>query len=371
MSRHVIPDVPYLQDIMAPRCHVTSFRMILEFYDIKYTASYLMTLSGLNFGFTYFKGWNMAYSCPATPDGPWEILAYAADKMGCKAIFVKNKPWNETWKLLKDWVNKDVPVLIARLDMQYLWKTAVPICHVVVLCGYDEEKGVVMVNDPALGEVGEGARYLPPNKITDKSGNYAEFSIEDFKKACDLKAIPWAFEGINGFCVLSPPTRRRKISWAEVLERNARLTLGQIDEALGKRVGTNNVWGPKGIREFAADLERGFGLSEKEAILKTLVGLRMLAFQAGNAYKADASAVVAGMAAVTGNRELEKAAYSLKSAGQCFEQGLAEIDYVVNRPVPPEVLKAKLVRISELLKRAAIYEEQTGESLSKAAKAFD
>jgi len=346
--------------------------MILEFFGKQYTGSFLMNLSGFNYGFTYFKGWDTAYSCPATPDGPWEVLVYAADRIGCKSLFVKDKTWDETWKTLKEYIDNDMPVLMVRLDMQYLWKTTMPLCHVVVLCGYDEEKGVVMVNDPALGEFGEGVRYLPPNGLpADKSGSYAEYSIDDFRKALDLEAMPWAFTGKNGYCVISPPEDKPEISWAEVHKRNAEFTIGKIDEAMGRHIETGNIFGPEGIIELAALVKDGLGLKNSLEIIDRLASLRMLCFQAGNAYKTDASAFVAGIAATTGNRELEKAAYSLKAAAVCFEQGVAEIDHLLSvQSNPGDVLKQKLVRLPELLKRAAGHERQTGDSLSKAAQAL-
>lgn len=373
MSKHVIPDVPYIFQGMAPRCHVTSLRMILEFYDVKYTTSYLMNLSGFNYGFTYFKGANMAYACPATSLGPWEILAYAVEKIGCKTNFVKDKPWAETWMLLKDYVAQGTPVYMARLNMRCLWKTAHPTPHVVVLCGYDEEKGVVIVHDPAFGEVGEGIQYLPPNGLPEgKSGSYAEFNIADFREACDLKEIPWAFSGENGFCVIYPPTGQPNVSWAEVVDRNARLTLGQVEEVIGKHVATDNRWGPDGIVEFASDLERGFGLLEEPAELISILGeLSGLAFRCGSSYKMDASAFVAGLAAATGSQDLEKASYYLRFTGLCYEQGLAEVDYIMgHQSISQEALRGRLTRISEVLRRAAQYERQAGESLGKGANAL-
>lgn len=51
MSRHVIANVPYVWDGIVRRCHVSSLRMVLEFYGIKYLPSYLMNVSGFNYGF--------------------------------------------------------------------------------------------------------------------------------------------------------------------------------------------------------------------------------------------------------------------------------------------------------------------------------
>ncbi|MDH5696106.1 MAG: C39 family peptidase [Dehalococcoidia bacterium] len=374
MARYIIPNVPYIFQGIVPRCHVTSLRMILEFYGVKYAPSYLMNLSGFNYGFKYFKGANMAIACPESPLGPWEFMAYAAEKIGCRVDLVKDKPWDETWELLKSYIAKDIPIYMPLLNMQHLWKTAHPMPHLVVLCGYDEEKGMVMIHDPALGELGEGIQYLPPNGLRQgKSGSYAKYEIEDFKKACDLKETPWDDFGGNGLCVIYPPAGEPSISWAEVIDRNARLTLGQVEEVIRKRVGTNRTSGPDGITEFANDLEEGFGLLSRPAELITILsGLQSMTFMVGSSYKNDAHAFVAGLASVTGSQDLERASYYLRMTGLCYEQGLAEVDSIMrDRSVPQRVLRGRLTRISEVLRRAAEHERKAGESLGKGAKAID
>ena len=61
MSKHVIANVPYIFAGITPRCHVTSLRTVLEYYGVKYSPSYLMNLSGFNYGFRYSKGTNIAF----------------------------------------------------------------------------------------------------------------------------------------------------------------------------------------------------------------------------------------------------------------------------------------------------------------------
>lgn len=373
MSKHKIPNVPYIFQGLVPRCHVTSLRMVLEFYGVKYSPSYLMNLSGFNYGFGYFKGDNIAIACAKSPLGPWEFMAYAVQKIGCRTYFIKDKPWDETWKLLKDYVSKDIPVYMPFLNMQHLWKTPQPIPHVVVLCGYGEEKGIVIVHDPALGELGEGIQYLPPNGLPEgKSGSYAEYQIEDFRKACDLRETPWQDFGKNGLCIIYPPTGEPSISWAEVIRRNAGITLGQTEEVMGKRISTNSTSGPDGIIEFANDLEKGFGLLEKPAeFTDTLGGLRNMTFMVGSSYKKDAHAFLAGLAAAKGNQDLERASYYLRLTALGYERGMAEIDYIMQKqPLLQEALRGKLTTISQILRQIAGYERKAGENLSKGANAL-
>jgi hypothetical protein len=244
----------------------------------------------------------------------------------------------------------------------------------VVLCGYDEQKGVVMIHDPALGEVGEGIQYLGQNGLAEeKSGSYAEFKIEDFRKACDLSGTPWQSFGRNGLCIIYPPTEQLNISWAEVVDRNSRLTLGRIEEVIGKRVDTDIISGPDGIIEFASDLEDGFGLFGEPADLIAILSgqIRNLVFNVGSSYKIDAHAFVAGLAAAKGNQDLERASYYLRLTALCYEQALAQVDYLMpNQPVSQGILRRSLTRIVGELRKAAGYERQAGESLSRGASAF-
>jgi hypothetical protein len=370
MPRHAIADVPYIFAGITPRCHVTSLQTVLEYYGVKYSTSYLMNLSGFNYGFRYSKRAKIAFPIPNPPLGPWEFMAYAADKIGCKTELIKDKPWDETWELLKSYVDKDIPVLIARLNMKNLWKVALPVPHLVVLCGYDEEKGVVMVHDSALGEMGEGVQYLRTSQLQEKSGNYAEFPIHDFKEAFDLTGTPFQDFGKNGFVIIEPPTERQAISWDEIIERNAKLTLGQVEEVIGKKIVGDYRWGPEGILEFANDLEQGFGLLDQpEELFTLLTALHMLTFELGSSYKMDAHAFVAGLAAASNNHELEQAAYHLRFTALQYEQGLAHVDLILkNQPVAQKELKRRLTQIAQLLRKASESERKAGGMMSQGAK---
>jgi hypothetical protein len=368
MSRHVIANVPYIFAGITPRCHVTSLRTVLEYYGVKYSPSYLMNLSGFNYGFRYSKEGHIAFPIPNPPLGPWEFMAYAAEKIGCRTELIKDKPWDETWEMLKSYIDKDVPVLIARLNMKSLWKVALPVPHLVVLCGYDEDKGVVMIHDSALGEVGEGVQYLHTSQLHEKSGNYAEFSISDFEEAFDLAGTPFKDFGKYGFVIVQPPTIRPTISWVEILERNAKLTLGKVEEVISKKLGGNYLWGPEGILEYANDLEQGFGLlDQSEELITRLTASHLLTFELGSSYKMDAHAFVAGLAALSNNQDLEQAAYYLRFTALMYEQGLAHMNLITlkNQSISQEELKSRLAEIAEVLRRASESERKAGEMMSQ------
>jgi hypothetical protein len=362
MSKGMIPNVPYVFQGLVPRCHVTSLIMILEYYGLKYSQSFLMNLSGFNYGFVYFKGKNMAFGNPESPFGPWPFMAYAAEKIGCKVDLLKDKPWDETWTIMKQHVDKGIPICLPMLNMKPLWKTMAPVPHLMVLCGYDEEKSIVMTHDPALGELGEGILRLGSNQLpAGKSGSYAEYTIEDFKQACDLKGTPWEVFGKNGLCVMQP-AKKPSISLGEVLERSSKLTFGQVEQVIGKNIPSEYVPGPEGIIELAEDLETGFGLlKEATQLSEVLLGLRNSAFLIGSSYKTDASAFLAGLALVRTSHALEIASYNFRLSALCYEKGLAVID-------SSSKIERKLSRISRLLKRIAQYEKKAGKSLSEGAK---
>ena len=222
-------------------------------------------------------------------------------------------------------------------------------------------------------------QYLPPDGLREgelyrgKSGAYAEFKMDDFKKACDLKGTSWEGTWKNGLAVICPPSGQPRVSWAEVINRNARLELGKIEDVIEEELGNTNTFGPDGIMELAADIERGFGLfSKPEALIGILGGLSGMTFRVGSAYKKDGDAFLAGLAAATNNKDLGSASYYLRSAALCYDQGLAEIEPILeNKAAYAKDLSAALKRTAEVLRRAADYERKAGESLISAGKALD
>ncbi|MCJ7791625.1 MAG: C39 family peptidase [Dehalococcoidia bacterium] len=371
MSKHKI-NVPYIWGGNVHCCHTTSLRMILEFYGIKHTTSYIMNLSGFNYGFYYYTEAKKAFGAPAGPHTPTPFMVYAAEKLGCKVETIRDKSWDISWKSLKQYIDKDIPIYTPTLNMQYLWRLEQPVPHVVVIVGYDEEKGVIMIHDPALGEVGDMEPYMFPIGLPEfPSGSYAEFKIEDFKKAWILEGTPWHALG-NGMCVIRPTANRPKVNWAEVIDRNAKLTLGRVEEVIGAPTGSDERSGPEGIIQYANDLEKGFGLLEKPSqLIEILNFARTLPFSVGISCKIDASAFLAGLYAFTGNEDLYKASYYLRLTALRWEEGLAQIDLILrDEPISQELLSKRLNRISKTLNMSAEYQQKAGESLASAAKSL-
>jgi hypothetical protein len=368
MARYIIRNVPYIYGGLLPCCHSTCLRMVLEFYGVKYSQSFVMNLSGFNYGFNYIRGEDWAVAC--TEFEPWDYMFYALEKMGCEITFIKDKPWDESWELINSYVNKDIPVYMPYMTMKTLWKIPFDAPHVVVVCGYDEEQGTVFAHDPQFGEIGEGLQYFPNTLPEGKSGSYAEFKIDDFRKACDLTGTPWAYFGKNALAVIKPPAKISKIPWAEVVERNARLTLGQVEKKVKKPA--NNLYGPEAIAALADDLEEGLGLlKEPGPFYERIRSIGVMAFKVGYSQRKDASSFTAGLAALADSPDLDAASYYLRLTGLCFEEAWAQVEHmIINKVTSPEEFKKHLTRISEVLRRAAEYDRKAGENLSKGTRAI-
>ncbi len=112
MARHVISGVPYIFQGSVPSCPETSLRMVLGSYGWNYASSYLRNLSGFNYGFKYFKDNQFALACAESPIGPWPHMVYAAEKMGCSIGMIKDQPWETTWNLMKDFLNRSAEFLM-------------------------------------------------------------------------------------------------------------------------------------------------------------------------------------------------------------------------------------------------------------------
>jgi hypothetical protein len=330
-----------------------------------------MNLSGFNYGFHYFKEARVAFGGPESPLTPFPFMIYAAEKLGCEVDTIKDKSWDTSWKTLKQYIDKDIPIYTPTINMQYLWKLQQPTPHMVVIVGYDEKKGVVMIHDPALGEVGDMEPYMIPIGLPKfPSGSYAEFPIDDFKKAWILEGTPWYALGNNGMCFIRPTTNRPTVNWAEVIDRNAKLTLGRVEEVIGAPAGSDERSGPDGIIQYANDIEKGFGLlKEPSQLIEILQFARTLPFSVGISCKIDANAFLAGLYALTGNEDLNEASYYLRLTALRWEEGMAQIDLILrDQPISQKLLTKRLGRISETLKMSAEYQLRAGESLGNGAK---
>jgi hypothetical protein len=372
MSKHKI-NVPYIWGGNVHCCHTTSLRMILKFYGLEHTTSYIMNLSGFNYGFHYFKEAKMAFGGPESPLTPFPFMVYAAEKLGCKVESIRDKPWDLSWKTLKQYIDKDMPIYTPTLNMQYLWKLQQPAPHMVVVVGYDEEKGIIMIHDPALGEVGDMEPYMFPIGLPEfPSGSYSEYKIDDFRKAWILKGTPWYALGDNGMCIIRPTTKRPKIDWVEVMDRNAKLTLGEVEEVIGAPAGSDERSGPDGIIQYANDLEKGFGLLEKPSeLIEILNFARTIPFSVGISCKIDAHAFLAGLYALTEIEDLNRASYYMRLTALRWEEGMSQIDLILrDQQISQEMLKNRLHRISKTLKTSAEHQRKAGESLANGAQAM-
>lgn len=354
-------NVPYIWQGSIPQCHVTSLSMILNYSGLKGSPSLLLNLSGIGYGFGYFEGWDVAIAAPESSMGIYPFIQYAAEKLGWTLRLIRNHSFEEAWDQLRQCIDEGKPVLLPLLNMQSLWKSGQPYPHVVVICGYDEKRSIAWAHDPALGRDGEGVCYLPPNKLQKGfSGCYVEYPTADLKKAWALEGTAWEAFGNNHLCVLERLNEENQIPWEEVLQRNARLTLGMQEEVIG--MGSPGlIPGPRALRRLAEDFEDAFDrFDQRSAILNFVGSVRNMTFNVGASYRMQASTFLSGLASAWGMKELEEVAFLFHQSSLGFEQGRSEIDGLLTLQIFREEMHKRFQKISSILKETADLEEESG-----------
>jgi hypothetical protein len=354
-------NVPYIWQGSIPRCHVTSLSMILNYHGLKGNLSFLLNLSGLGYGFGYFEGGNEAIAAPESSMGIYPFIQYAAEKLGWTLRLLRNHSFEEAWDRVRHCIDEGKPVLLPLLNMKSLWKSDRPFPHVVVICGYDEKRSIAWAHDPALGRNGEGVCYLPPNKLQKGfSGCYVEYQTTDLKTAWVLEGTSWEAFGNNHLCVLERLSEEKKIPWEEVLQRNARLTLGMQEEIVGMR-SPGLISGPRALRMLAQDFEDAFDrFDQRSAILHFVGSVRNMTFNVGASYRMQTSTFLSALASAWRMKELEEVAFLLHRSSLGFEQGRSEIDGLLTSQISQEEMHQRLQKISSILKEIADLEEESG-----------
>jgi hypothetical protein len=137
----------------------------------------LIPMTGVAFGFRYFNDGRFVHpvivgcTCAAA-------LAFASEQLGFGYDIVADKDWETAWGRMKESLVKNAPVAIGPIPygiLGYNPKAGEELRgdHFCVLCGFDEEKDIVWVNDPdgfsyaplslsALGSVWQSPQHLCP-----------------------------------------------------------------------------------------------------------------------------------------------------------------------------------------------------------------
>jgi len=335
--------------------------MILNYYGLKANPSFLLNLSGMGYGFGYFEGRDVAIAAPESSMGVYPFIRYAAEKLGWTLRLITNDSFEDAWKQLRQCIDGERPVLLPLLNMKSLWKSQRTFPHVVVICGHDEKRPIAWAHDPALGIHGEGVCYLPPNTLPKGlSGCFVEYQTEDLKAALILEGTAWEAFGNNQLCVLERLSEEEQTPWEEVLQRNARLTLGLQEEVTGMR-SPGLFAGPKGLRRLANDfVNTSDHLDQKSAILNFVGSVRNMAFNVGASYRMQAATFLSALASAWGVKRLQEIAFLFHRSSLGFEQGRSEIDGLLTSQISEEEMDQRVQKISSILREIADMEEEAG-----------
>lgn len=349
MSSHII-DVPYAWEGREPRCMISSLLMLLRYFGVECSRTFIANVSGEAYGFVFFPEMKVAYAS----FNPSRNLAYCSSVLGFQTDIVCNKPWHITWDILKKNIDNDTPIIAGPVRAEYLWKTSVAAGTYVLIVGYNEASKKVYVHDTFIGENGEGVQYtlLPINLPKDASGKFMAHGISDFQNAMEgSKTLPFGCE--NPMIIIKPShenysEKLRKLQWDEILERNAELIEGSDKDLSG-------IYGIKELSSFIAeDLKK----SSEEEILSFLRRIRGTAFVSGAGTRKEASSFLAGVTyASKESGNLLKASMYLSEASILYDNMIVLLDYAIIRILSHKDYTENLRKISSLLRRAAEKEQ--------------
>jgi hypothetical protein len=152
----------------------------------------------------------------------------------------------------------------------------------------------------------------------------------------------------------------KQIPWKEVLQRNARLTLGMQEEVIGMR-SPGLIPGPRALRRLAKDFEDAFDRFDQRSAISNFVGsVRNMTFNVGASYRMQASTFLSALASAWGMKELEEVAFLFHRSSLGFEQGRSEIDGLLTSQIFQEEMHQRLQKISSILSEIADLEEESG-----------
>ncbi|MHA2297297.1 MAG: BtrH N-terminal domain-containing protein [Candidatus Hodarchaeales archaeon] len=137
-------------------CTSSAIRNVFEFHSVKMSEALLFGL-GSGMSLSYLKIWG---SDPFFGGRSKDIV-----KNLCSVLNIEFNEWRtkndeEGWQRLKGYLENDVPCVID-IDMAYLDYQDLPDpdfhfgAHAIVVCGYDAEKGTILVTDTAFPDIKE------------------------------------------------------------------------------------------------------------------------------------------------------------------------------------------------------------------------
>jgi hypothetical protein len=151
-----------------------------------------------------------------------------------------------------------------------------------------------------------------------------------------------------------------QIPWEEVLQRNARLTLGLQEEITGMR-SPGLIAGPRAVRRLAKDFKDASDrLGQRSGVLNFVRSVRNMAFDVGASYRIQAATFLSTLASAWGIKGLQEAAFLFHRSSLGFEQGRSEIDRLLTAQISEEEMDQRVQKISSILREIADLEEEAG-----------
>lgn len=209
-SKYLITGVPLYQQIQAVGCGAASLQMVLDYWgpfiDQKAVYDAARTFHGTSLPDMARAGQFSSLSYSAgdrfpSADGwgyPSRALGYAG------FYYASGTPWLNGLKAV---VAQGYPVAVLT-D----WLPGIYGPHYRVIVGYDDTRGVIILNDPWARELKGDMDYqgsTNQNAAYDRQGEFAgwEWTYEDFLSVWKLSTEPWGVPGMNYGAALIAPWR--------------------------------------------------------------------------------------------------------------------------------------------------------------------
>ena len=134
-------------------CYVNGLEDLLTWGGVDYT-DFLLSVVGGMAGFAYFRFKRADPPCMVYwGANPKYLMKDLAEIIGFKETVIEGKAFRGTFLKLKAFIDNGQPVMAGALDMYYLhyypdlYKRIHVPTHYVLVVGYDDEEGVVLVHD--------------------------------------------------------------------------------------------------------------------------------------------------------------------------------------------------------------------------------
>jgi hypothetical protein len=344
-------------------------RSIAAYHGIRVSKNTLMLQGTLRFAYPYQHGKGFITVHPKWRDQGFTLAEPHAAAMGgirIRELQRDGRSFAELWTEMKQYVANDEPVYVCFSDIAPLWNSFLSEerhvqsphgGHCVVLVGYDEDRNVAIVHDNHW--------HMGANRGTDMP--YAEYPLELIERSWTERPSmpPWVYDGTTPVVP----------DLADMLATQSRIILGthyNHDFKLPPVEGL--VTGYAALDAAGDDLEATAQNGDLPSLLRGFDRFLETEWWMGPDGQPARAAWLSGVAAATGNADVESAAFYLDhSATQLARARLhyASLKQILRTgDADCDALIDQAHRVAECFRRAAGHERAAGEYLQRAANAF-